>query len=79
MMTQEQRRYWSVFTRMVAITINPAAYKALKTIRPETYETRAGADGMIRIWLEWTFFNELARMKGPGEDYSQVILRLAKT
>ena len=36
-------------------------------------------DGMIRIWLEWTFFNELARMKGPGEDYSQVILRLAKT
>ena len=40
---------------------------------------RAPADGMIRLWLEWTFFNELARMKGPGEDYSQVILRLAKT
>ena len=44
---------------MIAITIIRAAYKALQTIRPETYETRAGADGMIRFWLEWTFFNEL--------------------
>ena len=64
---------------MIAITINSAAYKALKTIRPETYETPAGADGMIRLWLEGTFFNELARNKGLGEDYSQVILRLART
>ena len=67
------------FTRMIAITITSAAYKALKMVRPETYDTRAGADGMIRIWLEGAFFNELARMKCPGEDYSEVILRLAKT
>ena len=32
---------------MIAVTIAPAAYRALKTIRPNTYETRAGAtDGM---------------------------------
>ena len=65
------------FSYMIAITITPAAYKALKVMRPATDDASAGGDGMIRIWLEGTFFDELARMKSPGE-YSKVILRLAK-
>ena len=63
---------------MIAITITPAAFKALKIVRPETEVAPAGSDGMIRIWLEQSFFDELARMKGPGENYSEVILRLAQ-
>ncbi len=63
---------------MIAITITPAAYKVLKLMRPETYDAPAGADGMIRIWLDRKFANQLGQMKGPGESYSGVILRLAK-
>ena len=63
---------------MIATTTTQAAYKALKVMRPETEDAPAGSDGMIRIWLEQTFFDELARMKGPGENYSGVILRLAQ-
>lgn len=66
------------FTDMIAITITPAAYKALKVMRPETYDTPAGADGMIRIWLDRKFVDRLGQMKSPGEGYSGVILRLAK-
>jgi predicted CopG family antitoxin len=63
---------------MIAITITPAAYKALKVMRPATYDAQAGADEMIRIWLDRKFADQLGQMKGPGESYSGVILRLAK-
>lgn len=67
------------FTGMIAITITPVAYKALKAMRPETYDAPAGADGMIRIWLDRKFVDELGQMKAPGESYSRIILRLAET
>jgi predicted CopG family antitoxin len=70
--------YLSAFTCMIAITITPAAYKALRVMRPETYDAPAGADGMIRIWLDRKFFDRLGQMKAPGESYSGVILRRAK-
>jgi predicted CopG family antitoxin len=63
---------------MIAITITPAAYKALKVMRTETYDTPAGADGMIRIWLDRKFVYQLGQMKAPGESYSGAILKLAK-
>jgi hypothetical protein len=41
---------------MIAITIIPAAYKALKAIRPEPGDAPAiGPDGMFQIWLERKF------------------------
>jgi predicted CopG family antitoxin len=63
---------------MIAITITPAAYKALKVIRPETYDAPPGADGMIRIWLDRKLVEQLGQMKAPADSYSGVILRLAK-
>ena len=47
-------------------------------MRPETYDAPAGADGMIRIWLERKAADQLGQMKAPGESYSGVILQLAK-
>ena len=63
---------------MIAVTITPAAFQALKIMRPETYDTPPGADGMIRIWLDRNFVDRLSQMKAPGEGYGDVILRLAK-
>jgi hypothetical protein len=36
-----------------------------------------GPDGLIRIWLDPKVAAELGRARGPGESYSDVILRLA--
>ena len=38
-----------------------------------------GPDGLIRIWLDGKFVDRLGQMRGRGEAYSDVILRLAKT
>ena len=37
-----------------------------------------GPDGLIRIWLDRKVADELGRARGPGESYSDVILRLAR-
>jgi hypothetical protein len=37
-----------------------------------------GQDGLIRVWLDRPFVERLGRLRGPGESYSEVILRLAK-
>jgi hypothetical protein len=39
---------------------------------------RPGPDGLMRIWLDRKFVDRLAQMRGPGESYSDVIIRLAK-
>jgi hypothetical protein len=39
---------------------------------------RPGPDGLVRIWLDRKFVDRLGQMRGPGESYSDVILRLAK-
>jgi hypothetical protein len=62
---------------MIAITITLAAYQALKVVRPETHDATAGADGMIRTWVDRKFADRLSQIKVPGEGYSSVIPRLA--
>jgi predicted CopG family antitoxin len=67
-------------TSMIAIPITPAAYKALKAMRPETIKVSpAGDDGMIRLWLDCNFVKRLAGMRRTRESYSDVILRLEET
>lgn len=61
---------------MIAITITPAAYKALKVMRPGTSNAPASPDGMIRVWLDRKFVEGLGQMRDPAETYSDVILRL---
>jgi hypothetical protein len=65
---------------MIAITITPAAPRAIKVSLLGTAEAapRPGPDGLIRIWLDRRFVDRLGQMRGSGESYSDVILRVAK-
>jgi hypothetical protein len=64
---------------MIAVTITPVAYEALKAMLPMTDgAAKPGPDGLIRIWLGRAIFDQLGRLSDPGEGYSDVILRLAK-
>ena len=62
------------FTAMIAITITPAAHQAIKASLLGT--VRPGPGGLIRIWLARKFVDRLGQMRGPGESYSDMILRL---
>jgi hypothetical protein len=42
------------------------------------FEREPGTDGERQIWLEPRFVDHLRVMRGPGESYSDVILRLAE-
>jgi hypothetical protein len=64
---------------MIAITITPAAYEAIRATLPMTDgAVSIGSDGLIRIWLDRKFVDRLEHMRGPRETYSHVILRLAE-
>jgi hypothetical protein len=65
---------------MIAISITPAAHRAIKASLLGTAGAtpRPGPDGLIRIWLDRKFVDRLGHMHGPGESYSDVILRLAE-
>ena len=65
---------------MIAITITPAAHRAIKASLLGTGDARPrpGPDGLVRIWLDRKFVDQLAQMRAKGESYSEVILRLAK-
>ena len=62
----------------MAIAITTQAYEAIWAMLPDGATPRPGPDGLMRIWLEREFVDRLAAMRGPGESYSDVILRLAK-
>ena len=66
---------------MIGISITAEAYRAIKATLPD------GADPLppqpdgrlgVRIRLATEFVNRLGQMRGRGESYSDVILRLAK-
>jgi hypothetical protein len=65
---------------MVRIAISQAAFDAIaKTLSLGTvaFEGQPDAKGQRRIWLESRALDRLAALCGPGEGYSEVILRLA--
>jgi hypothetical protein len=43
------------------------------------YEAKTNAKGMRLSWLEERWINKLTALRGPGESYSEVIIRLAVT
>lgn len=64
---------------MIAIPVTPAAYGAIKRMLSKTNgEASPGADGLVRVWLDRRDADQLGKLRGPGESYSDVILRLAK-
>jgi len=62
---------------MIAIAITPEAYEAILRGTAEAPSPQ-GQDGLIRVWLDCKFVDRLGHTRGPGETYSEVILRLDK-
>jgi hypothetical protein len=65
---------------MIRIVITPAAYAAIAGMLPgDVGVERARAEnGDIYIWLDPGLLAKLKALRGPGESYSAVILRVAK-
>ena len=66
---------------MVRIAITQAAFDAIaKTLSlgSVNYETATNEKGERLIWLEPSMVDRLRAMRGPGESWSDVILRLAE-
>jgi hypothetical protein len=65
---------------MVRIAISQAAFDAIAKTLPlgsVGYENAANEKGERLIWLDPSVVDRLRSLRGPGESYSDVILRLA--
>jgi hypothetical protein len=65
---------------MVRIAISVEAFEAICATLPigsVGYEAEANERGERLIWLEAAMVDRLGAMRGPGEGYSDVILRIA--
>jgi hypothetical protein len=64
---------------MIAIAITPEAYEAIKATTPRMDRAAASKrpDGQVQIWLDRAIVERLRALRGTGESYSDVIIRLA--
>jgi hypothetical protein len=65
---------------MVRIAISQAAFDAIAKTLPVGsvgYENKVNEKGERLIWLDPSVVDRLRAMRGPGETYSDVILRLS--
>jgi hypothetical protein len=66
---------------MVRIAISQAAFDAIvatMAFGTVNYEVQTDANGDRLIWLDPGVVAKLKALRGPGESYSYVILRLAE-
>jgi hypothetical protein len=56
--------------------ITAAAYEAIRASLPDPERTAPAEGGLIGIWLDRDFLDRLKHLRGPGQSYSDVILRL---
>jgi hypothetical protein len=63
---------------MIRIAITQAAFDALAATLPasDTYELELDGRGQPHVWLPPFVVDRLRFLRGPGESYSDVILRL---
>jgi hypothetical protein len=66
---------------MIRISITAAAFDAIAATLPSSvgYERVRAPNREYHVWLEPRFVNRLRAMRGPGESYSDLILRLVET
>jgi hypothetical protein len=66
---------------MIRIAITQAAFEAVASTLPlgsVGYENHVNERGERYVWLPPNVVNRLRAMHGPGESYSDVILRIAE-
>ena len=64
---------------MIKIAISAEAFEAIARTLPlgsVGYENKTDEQGQRLIWLDPAMVDRLRAMRGPGESYSDVILRL---
>jgi hypothetical protein len=67
---------------MIRIAITAAAFEAIANTLPlgtMSFENEVNERGERFAWLAPTVVNRLRAMRGPGESYGDVILRLASS
>ena len=65
---------------MIRIAISQAAFEAICATLPlgsVSFENKVNERGCRLIWVERRVVDRLRALRGPGESYSEVILRLA--
>jgi hypothetical protein len=65
---------------LLRIAITRAAFEAIARTLPlgnVGYENKTNEEGNRLIWLDRAVVDRLRAMRGPGESYSDVILRIA--
>jgi hypothetical protein len=65
---------------VVRIAVTKAAFEAIASTLPlgsVGYESEANEGGERTVWLDDVWVDKLSAMRGPGESYSDVILRIA--
>jgi hypothetical protein len=66
---------------MVRISVTPAAFDAIAAtlaLGSVGFEAAPAGSGERQIWIDARVADRLAAMRGPGESYSDVILRLVE-
>jgi hypothetical protein len=66
---------------MICITVTAEAYAAIKATLladTQTWPPSPGDLGDVVIWLDQAMLDRLEAMRGPGESYSDVIIRVAR-
>ena len=69
-----------IHRRMIRIAITPAAFEAIAATMPSNVgvQQERAPNGDHYVWLDPRFVDRVRAMRGPGESYSDVILRVAK-
>jgi hypothetical protein len=65
---------------VIRISVSLAAFEAIAAAMPlgsVGYEAERTSVGNVFIWLDPRAISQLNYLRGPGEDYSAVILRIA--
>jgi hypothetical protein len=66
---------------MIRISVTAATFEAIAATLPfgsAGFEQEPDAKGERQIWLEPRLVDRLRAMRGPGESYCDVIMRLAR-
>jgi hypothetical protein len=67
--------------RVIRIAITPAAFDVIAAtlvLGTVAVEPERDEDGSVHIWLDPRVLAKLKALRGPGESYSDIILRVAK-
>jgi hypothetical protein len=65
---------------MVRISITPAAFEAIAATLPWNvgFKNKRAPNGDWLIWLDHNAIAKLRALRGPGESYSDVIIRVTR-